>query len=388
MDAVRGLAALLVMLGHSRDLFFLPLTEAPQLAAVPVNGTGLQVLPPHITIGNEMVVVFFVLSGYLVGGSVLHKLAEHRWSWQDYLLKRLTRLWVVLIPALVFGLAVDILGLHLFGGPHSIYSGPEAQHIVSSTVAKAISPGVFFGNIFFVQGIYTRLAGTNDSLWSLAYEFWYYIWFPALLLPFASWLPRGQRAIAIMVLLVTAVLLGPALAVLFPIWIAGALLAKLRWKLPQRASILTASMLSLGFPVAGVVLRRLPLSLWKAEYLIAAYFVVLLWVLLQQDWPAPRGAYRTVAGALSRLSYTLYAVHLPVIVFLTAVVNRDWHRLPRSPANVLLYLAVNMVTMAIAYLFYLAFEKNTERVRKGIRSLLSLRNDASRKLEVASQIAG
>ena len=61
-------------------------------------------------LGHQAVVVFFVLSGYLVGGSVLTAYQSGRWSWAAYALRRLTRLWVVLLPALIITLAVDGLG--------------------------------------------------------------------------------------------------------------------------------------------------------------------------------------------------------------------------------------------------------------------------------------
>jgi peptidoglycan/LPS O-acetylase OafA/YrhL len=59
-------------------------------------------------LGHQWVIVFFVLSGYLVGGSVLRSVAVNHWSWRVYLLNRLTRLYAVLIPALVFGGLLDL----------------------------------------------------------------------------------------------------------------------------------------------------------------------------------------------------------------------------------------------------------------------------------------
>jgi peptidoglycan/LPS O-acetylase OafA/YrhL len=135
----------------------------------------------QITIGNEAVMIFFVLSGYLVGGGVLRALSRNTWSWRDYLIKRLTRLYVVLIPALLLGVALDFAGLYLRPSPTSIYAGPPGQTLLHD-VADRLTLPVIAGNAVFLQGARVRTAGTNVSLWSLTNEFWYYIAFQVLLL--------------------------------------------------------------------------------------------------------------------------------------------------------------------------------------------------------------
>jgi len=116
LDAVRGAAALVVLLGHSRELFYPSLTvrqsdtsyrSLQHLPAHVSASSGPGISGPGITLGNEAVMIFFVLSGYLVGGSAIGAMRRDTWSWRRYLLKRLTRLWVVLIPALVLGFALD-----------------------------------------------------------------------------------------------------------------------------------------------------------------------------------------------------------------------------------------------------------------------------------------
>lgn len=66
--------------------------------------------------GYQAVMVFFVLSGYFISSSVLHSLENGTWSWREYLTKRLLRLWIVLIPALLLTYVWAKLQIHLFGG--------------------------------------------------------------------------------------------------------------------------------------------------------------------------------------------------------------------------------------------------------------------------------
>jgi peptidoglycan/LPS O-acetylase OafA/YrhL len=48
--------------------------------------------------GYQAVMVFFVLSGYFISATILKSLKENRWSWSEYFLKRVIRLWIVLLP--------------------------------------------------------------------------------------------------------------------------------------------------------------------------------------------------------------------------------------------------------------------------------------------------
>src|ERR1035438_1552489 len=104
LDLLRGLAALLVCAGHLRAFLFVHFGEVKSPGAFDrlfYLGTGLS---------HQAVVIFFVLSGYLVGGSVFSAYQAGRWSWPNYALRRMSRLWVVLLPALVLTLALDSLG--------------------------------------------------------------------------------------------------------------------------------------------------------------------------------------------------------------------------------------------------------------------------------------
>jgi peptidoglycan/LPS O-acetylase OafA/YrhL len=111
-----------------------------------------------ITIGHEAVMVFFVLSGFLVGGSVLKLMSRDLWSWNNYLIKRLTRLWIVLIPALLLGLALDLGGSHIFSGTASIYSSPAGSHSSARPILDpCTAPPYFWGIwVFFKTYSYPR----------------------------------------------------------------------------------------------------------------------------------------------------------------------------------------------------------------------------------------
>ena len=76
-------------------------------------------------LGHQAVLVFFVLSGYFVGGSVVDGFQRRRFSWTGYGIARLSRLWTVLLPALLLTLVLDTLGTQF--SPTAYQGGFGAQ---------------------------------------------------------------------------------------------------------------------------------------------------------------------------------------------------------------------------------------------------------------------
>lgn len=316
-----------------------------------------------ITVGNEAVIVFFVLSGYLVGGSAIKAVQRNRWSWKTYLIKRLTRLWVVLIPALIFGVALDFAGIHHFSAPTAIYAGPPGQRLVSKDLSNKLTAPVIAANAVFLQSIRTRTAGTNDSLWSLANEFWYYIAFPLFLLSLRKGEKPVLRGAYLLAAVGIALFVGRTIDELFFVWVLGALLAVVPLRMPLRAAKIAGGLTALALPIWFVLVRRAPLSLYGAEWMVAVYFAIVLYLILHQTEGSRAGIYRTVSSFFSRISYTLYLVHLPLAVFICASLNNPWHHWSKSPKNLALFGVLNVFLILFAYVFYLAFEANTDRVR-------------------------
>src|SRR5262249_49191948 len=108
LDTARWIAAFAVVLSHARNFLLLDWTDVTHRSAVYgafyfASGFG------HIA-----VIVFFVLSGYLVGGKAFEALREARFSVRRYLVDRLSRLYPPLLLALVLTAACDFVGLAFF----------------------------------------------------------------------------------------------------------------------------------------------------------------------------------------------------------------------------------------------------------------------------------
>lgn len=374
LDAVRGLAALVVVLGHTRSLYFSSTSTQKPLAVAPLP-TGTVALPggpqaapvsiTKITIGNEAVMIFFVLSGFLVGGSVLRSLRKKSFSWKDYLTKRLTRLWVVLIPALAVGYAIDHAGVGLFGAD-SIYGSPPGQLIVTGDLGSRLGIVTLLGNLFFTQGILVPDFGVNESLWSLTFEFWYYILFPLLAVALLSHLKLVPRVAAVACFAVASYFVGPWIMLHFPIWMLGAAVAWFPAKLSERTARLLALAMAVLLVVSMPVLRAASVSIYAAEWTMAIGSGCLIYLIKHLENRRRPDWYSTVSGFFSRISYTLYLIHLPLAVLLCAVLNRPWHIWPKTGSNLALWMATNVIVIAATYGFYRIFEANTDAVRKTI----------------------
>src|SRR5206468_11759198 len=108
---------------------------------------------------------------------------------RSYLLARLTRLYIVLLPALLLGGALDQTGMHL-AGTDTVYSGHSGMHALNVDVRATSGPTTLLANGLFLQtialpgmhGQQVPAFGSNGPLWSLSNEFWYYMAFPLLVL--------------------------------------------------------------------------------------------------------------------------------------------------------------------------------------------------------------
>jgi peptidoglycan/LPS O-acetylase OafA/YrhL len=358
-NAVRGIAALEVCVSHLRSFVFV------NFAAV-ARPTVLDRLFYFATgLGHEAVVIFFVMSGWLVGGSVWRQQREGRFSWRDYATARLTRLWLVLIPALIWTEAVDHLGISMAGGDG--YDGSRFD-MSSSGPGNGepldLSMTAFAGNALFLQTILVPVLGTNGPLWSLAYEFWYYAAFP--LLAFAwhrrgSWRGLGFAAAGAAIL---AWLPAP-IEVGFVIWLLG-WLGALTFSRIRASAALPLTLASVVLTIALLVVFKQRTIAGSGIFLGVAVAGLLIGLRLRPNSAAlPRA--QAAASHLAKISYTLYLFHFPLLALCFFSLHLT-QRQPGTAAYGEFALLLGAVLIVVTGLWYL-FERRTESVRQWVRSL-------------------
>jgi len=147
LDAVRGFAAFYVIfhhvLPHSYRLF----------------NINVGVL---FRFGQEAVILFFLLSGFVINYSF--ELGKDK-SFKSYFIKRFTRVYIPLIFILLLGFVIEN---------------------IKTNGAEGIQFYQLLGNLFMLQdksnlkpGVIVEPYMGNDPLWSLSYEWWFYmLYFP------------------------------------------------------------------------------------------------------------------------------------------------------------------------------------------------------------------
>ncbi|MHB8731309.1 MAG: acyltransferase family protein [bacterium] len=362
LDLLRGLLALAVFLGHARGLF---LVDDRNIAHVSVLTKGLYFFTGF---GTQAVLGFFVLSGLLISSSIFEACDTNRWSSSRYLVNRLTRLLVVLVPALVLTAMWDQAGMARFGVT-SVYGGnPSAGNVVEFAVAQRSSALTFLGNVLFLQQIAVPAFGSNSALWSLGYEFWYYIAFPL------GWfaLATAQRMPARIGLLalgtVVVVMLGPSGDLGLVLWIMGAAATFVvrRPALAQRVGRVLPWWLTL--PLYAAVLTMLRFHGIRSDSLAelvagAACALFVSTLVNRAAAPAFGRAYESGAKFLAEMSYTLYAVHLPLLVFLQAWLVRSARWQPDA-AHLARLAGIVLLVFAYAFAVSRLTEARTDDVRR------------------------
>jgi peptidoglycan/LPS O-acetylase OafA/YrhL len=149
---------------------------------------------------HHAVVVFFVLSGYVIAFATL---GRGQTGVIDYAVARISRLYSVVIPALVLTGVLQIVGT--IAAPE-VYEG-------ASRGADSLR---YVMSLFFMQSVwfFSAAPATNGPLWSLSYEAWYYLAFGVVIFS------KG-RFWKIVMLGLVCLIAGPNIILLAPVWLGG-----------------------------------------------------------------------------------------------------------------------------------------------------------------------
>ncbi len=363
LDILRAVAACAVMLGHLRTLFFVDFRHLES------KSLSLEAFYFMTGFGHQSVMVFFVLSGFLISSTVIRSHILGNWSWRDYAINRATRLYVVLVPGLLLGFFWDRFGSWQFAAK-GLYIHP-LQDLGTSVPLQNLTAGAFFGNLLFLQTILCATFGSNGPLWSLANEFWYYVLFPVALGAGLAWAAR--RIGLAMALTIFAVLLGIFLGVDkligFLIWLAGCALllfySKVRMlsRLPALAALFLFSALLVGILYASR-------TVWKDPGLndlaVGFAFTLFLFAVLQTATGEATPGYSVIAREFAGFSYSLYVLHFPLLLFLRAWIVPPQRWQP-TPAHLLLAAGVAILCLFFAWAVSLVTERKTSEARKWVK---------------------
>ena len=317
LDALRGVAAGIVLVHH------ISMTSPAVSAAysssidVPIFSTGWWATLSPLKIffaGPEFVLVFFVLSGFVLVLSPLQQ-SVRGYNWLAYYPRRIVRL---AIPVVV---SVVLAAMWIALVPRTGVGG--------AWMAKQGSPDLGLGNLLREASIvgYTGRPDVNPPLWSLAWEMWF-----SLLLPIGVILAVATRrwtlawAAALLVASTVGYLLAVEPLMYLPAFALGALLAAnhaslraISTRLAVRpGGVLLWTLVAVLGPLlltAHWLLRPVLTAPWSELTLALRVPGAVLVVATVALWPAAQQLLSgRLLGWLGRISFSLYLVHFPVVV--------------------------------------------------------------------------
>jgi peptidoglycan/LPS O-acetylase OafA/YrhL len=217
LEGIRGLAALYVLIHHAR----LALTQS--------FANGLHTHPEHYNFidqmmvyffgifkfGHEAVIIFFVLSGFVIHLRQAKNPNYKDFNISQYLKNRIIRIYPTLIFSLILCVILDYLLILISNGQ------PQLLLI-------KYTPGNFLANFFLIPE--TNAWGNNFPIWSLKHE-----WFFYLIYPFLFWLGTIRKFVPMLIvfgLYISYILafripfIGSAVSSLL-IWTLGVVLAEI-----------------------------------------------------------------------------------------------------------------------------------------------------------------
>jgi peptidoglycan/LPS O-acetylase OafA/YrhL len=109
---------------------------------------------------------------------------------------------------------------------------------------------------------------------------------------------------------------------------------------------------------------RVPLSGFAADYILAVFTFTLLWILLSaRENSVPESASTRISSELAGFSYTLYVVHMPFLLLLTAACAGE-QRWQGTAQNVSKALGILFLSIVYAYVVAWLTESRTGTLRR------------------------
>lgn len=355
LDLIRGVSALAVFLGHLRIICFRDYTSGE----LDIAGKATFFLTGF---GHIAVVIFFVLSGFLIIKSIHESVLKNRWDAIVYAQNRFFRLWVVLIPSLVLGLILDKIGMLYWG--NSLFYSNQWKYFLNQDLESKLSAVIFIGNAFFVQKILVPTLGSNGALWSLANEFWYYIIFPFLYFAVANKFRLVHRVLFLVCAIALMTFVGKKITLLFPIWLMGGLSyilsKKVNVKYLRREDLLClfTALFLISITLCRLKIREDIFNL----YTISFIFCLAIPFLINTEMKSKIVKY--ISSYFSEISYTLYLSHLPFIYLITSMLDFQSHEW--NYKDLMIYIGIAVITILYSTLLWYLFENNTKQIKSWV----------------------
>lgn len=335
VDGLRGLAALVVAVGHTIGMVGPDHQRVPLLGADPV---ALLIWP--WTFGGPAVWLFIMLSGFTLYWTEESRRGSQRGatSVKVYVQRRLWRILPTYYAALALG-AVVVLGMGMF----LVAPSPSLQTYEPVTLGGVLS------HLLMVHNLNPEWrTQVVPPLWSIAVEMQLYVLFPLLFLVRRK---LGVYAVAAGLVVVSFALNQIASFPIFELvewFVVGAVLAHVlrRHRIPSILAMPVAlGALAVGFMRIPAINGRIEQGVW-----LVAFTGLIAWMFSLEG--SRRGNFLESKPVLwlGERSYSLYAVHFPLALLCWALIGRFGLDRPLAIAAVVaLGLTASLLVASASY---------------------------------------
>ncbi len=303
LESLRGLSAIVVLFSHCFQAFIAPF--------------DLSLYSWVRLLGQAAVMMFFALSGYLIGISIQHNIYRHtQFNLRHYIRQRGQRI----LPPFLFALLLTLL---LYGlAPWLFSSGSQQfQHSFGMMIRTAydLELNSLLGSLFFLNGFISPTLSANAPLWSLSFEVWFYV-----LAGFLPFLRNSALALAGFILvLVILVILNPTFLPYFLLWLTAfaSSFTRLQQLILDKLQPAKTGFFMLAFILAAMDAYQFHLldqaTIYRGLYFVPFNVCIGLgWIcwLLQLQYQQQH--YQPIWISSAGFSYTLYVTHFPLLLFI------------------------------------------------------------------------
>lgn len=350
LDPIRATAAILVLLVHTRAIMF----ETYGNLEPTSQNLFTTLFFALCNLGGFSVCLFYVLSGFLVGGKTIDKSMNGKSSSIRFFLDRLFRIGVPLTGALVLICIVNLI------------------------IGEGVSWIQLFGQYLGLQCILTEDYG--GVFWTLPYEIWFY----AIVLAFLLICGKSRHILIGATILVFSLMVFCNLLPQFLYILVCGMVCyfvkdhkfsnftrKVLWILMIGAFVFYFTV-HLHYFTAYLNISNEMVKFQASSQLVLFTLIALILSQYVTSVPSSKiGVFVNSFGKkLATFSYSLFLTHYQVLKIWQAFVPKmdvvNWR-------TIIYFILLCILAIAVAYIFYCIFERNTRRVQQFFETFLKNR---------------
>lgn len=300
--------------------------------------------------------VFFVISGYLITGIIFNQTEKGTFSYINFMLARIARLYPALIATLIA----------VFAGCFILYSPSDFVSVSKSAIYALYSAS----NIFFAQsvGYFDTSSEINPLLhtWSLGVEQQFYLVWPLII--GAAYLVKKSLVPLVLVIISIASLASSQWATInmqteayywmpfrvFELSFGGLAFFISRWIKPSE--LMKESMMAAGLAmIVSSALLYSSSTQFPGLHAMIPVLGAMLCILSHDAKYAGFAVNNMVSVTIGLISYSVYLIHWPIIVFYKYWIYRELNDIEKA--------SLILSSLAVGFLMYNAIENKFRKIK-------------------------